>query len=373
MQFIIKKEDFVKGLHRVQSIVDKKATMPILLNVLIEARGKEIFITATDLEVGFKEAKAAEIKKEGKITLFGKKLYEIIKELPEKEVSLKLKENFWVEIRSGKAVFNIMGMDAEKYPELPVIDEEGDFVKADKEIFKEMINKTIFAASNDETRKNLLGIYMTHELIGEEKFLRMVATDGYRLSMIDRKINEEIKGIGKGILVPKKGLWELSKILDEDDEEILIKVKNNNFIVKKGKMILIIRLLDAEFPDYQQVIPTKTRMNILLKREETLESLKRVSILSSEKTRGVKFHFRGKTLELSTYNPEWGEAKEEVEADFKGDEFIVGFNGRFVLETLSIFESENINLNIEDAANPVIFRPVGDDLHKCIIMPMRLN
>ncbi|MGB9698850.1 MAG: DNA polymerase III subunit beta [Thermodesulfobacteriota bacterium] len=371
MEFIIEKEILTKGLHRVQGIIDKKGTMPMLLNVLIEAKGKEIIITATDLEVGFKESHAAEIKKEGKIGILGKKLFEIVKELPEKIISLKLKENFWVEIKSGKSVFNIMGIDVEKYPSLPSYDEEKDFIEAPNKIINEMINKTIFAVSSDETRKNLLGVFMTQEIRAENKFLRMVATDGYRLSMIDRQIDKEFKEVEKGILLPKKGLWELAKILDEDSEKILISVKNNNFIVKNGKKTLIIRLLDAEFPDYKQVIPEKTKIKISLKRNEFLESLKRVSILSSEKTKGVKFSLREKIMELSTYNPEIGEAKEEILAEYKGEDLIIGFNARFVLEALANFESEEVIIAMEDANSPAIFKPVGDDLHQCIIMPMR--
>lgn len=371
MEFTIEKEVLSKGLHRVQGIIEKKGTMPILLNVLIEAKGREINITATDLEVAFKERHTAEIKREGKVGILGKKLFEIVKELPEKIISLKLKENFWVEIKSGKSVFNIMGIEVEKYPSLPSYDEQADFAEAPNKIINEMISKTIFAVSNDETRRNLMGVFMTQENKEENNFLRMVATDGYRLSMIDRPIDKEIKGIEKGILLPKKGLWELAKILDEDGEKILVGVKQNNFIVKNGKKSLIIRLLDADFPDYQQVIPEKTKIKFSLKRNEFLESLKRVSILASEKTKGVKFNLRDKIMELSSYNPEIGEAKEEISAEYKGEELVVGFNARFVLEALDNFESEDVIIAMEDANSPAIFKPVGDDLHKCIIMPMR--
>lgn len=371
MEFIIEKEILAKGLHRVQGIIDKKGTKPMLLNVIIEAQGNEIKITATDLEVGYKESHIAEIKKEGKIGILGKKLFEIVRELPEKVVSLRQKENFWVEIKSGKSIFNIMGIEGEKYPALPSYNEEEEFIKVPNKIINEMINKTIFAVSNDETRRNLLGVFMTHRMKEENKFLRMVATDGYRLAMIDRPIDQEIKEIEKGILLPKKGLWELTKILDEGEEEILVKVKNNNFIAKNGKKTLIIRLLDAEFPDYQQVIPEKTKIKISLKRNDFLESLRRVSILSSEKTKGVKFNLRDKIMELTSYNPEIGEAKEEIAAEYKGDELIIGFNARFVIEALDNFESEDVIIAMEDQNSPAIFLPVGDDLHKCIIMPMR--
>ena len=220
MEFIIEKEILTKGLRRVQGIIGKKGIMPILLNVLIEAKGREIFITVTDLEVWFKESHAAEVKKEGKIGILGKKLFEIVKELPEKIIFIKLKENNWVEIKSGKSIFNIMGVDAKEYPVLFSDEKEVDFIELPGKLVNEMINKTIYVVSNDESRKNLLGVFMAQENKEEKNFLRMVATDGYRLSMIDRQIDNEIKGIEKGILLPKKGLWELSKILDEDGEKI---------------------------------------------------------------------------------------------------------------------------------------------------------
>jgi len=371
MEFKIEKEDFTKGLYRAQSIIEKKGTMPILLNVLIETHGDKVAITATDLEIGIKGLHPAEIINEGKATLSGKKLYEVIKELPEKKVSLKLKENQWVEIFSGKSFFNIMGLSADSFPTLPTFEEEG-FVSAEVEILKEMIEKTIFSVSSDESRYNLTGVFFKQENEGEEKSLKMVATDGYRLSMINRSLKTEIKGLENGILLPKKGLMELSKLLNEGGEGVWIKIKGNNFIVKKEDVILIMRLLDAEFPDYRQVIPQKTKKHIRMKRNQILESLHRVSLLSSEKTRGVKFLFSQDILELSSYNPELGEAKEEVPVDYKGEDISVGFNSRFVLEVLNILNSDEIILELEEGTSPAIIRPSNDERHTCVVMPMRI-
>jgi len=373
MEFKIEKEEFAKGLYRIQSIVEKKGTMPILLNVLLETYEKGIAITATDLEIGLKGFHPAEIIKEGRATLSAKKLYEVIKELPEKEVFLKLKENQWVEISSGKSLFNIMGLSADSFPSLPVFEEE-EFVSADVEILKEMIEKTIFAVSSDESRYNLTGVFFTQKNEGEEKDLnlKMVATDGYRLSLIERSIRMEVKGLEKGILLPKKGLVELIKLLDEGGEAGWIKLKNNNFIVKKGNAILLMRLLDAEFPDYRQVIPLNTKKHIRMKRNQIIESLRRVSILSSEKTRGVKFHFSQNLLELSSYNPELGEAKDDVPVDYKGEDITIGFNSRFVLEVLNIMKGEEVVLALEDGSSPAIIRPSNDERHTCVVMPMRL-
>jgi DNA polymerase-3 subunit beta len=370
MEFKIEKDEFVRGLYRIQSVVEKKATMAILSNVLIEAQGTGISITATDLEIGIKGFHPAEIIKEGRSTLSAKKLYEVVKELPEKNVTLLLKENQWVEISSGKSLFNIMGLSAETFPSLPTYEEDG-FFAIESETLKEMIEKTIFAVSTDESRYNLTGVFFAKAGV-EEGSLRMVATDGYRLSMIDRVLKFEGKGLENGILVPKKGLAELSRLLDEAGEKIWMKLMNNNLVVKKESVLLMMRLLDAEFPDYRQVVPQKSKRHFGMKRNQILESLHRVSILSSEKTRGVKFHFSQDLLDLSTYNPEIGEAKEELPVDYKGEDLIIGFNSRFVLDVLNIMTSEEVIFELEDGKSPAVIRPSNDPMHTCVVMPMRI-
>ena len=371
MEFLIDKEEFARGLFRSQSVVEKKGTMPILLNVLIETKENGISITATDLEIGIKGFYPANVKQPGSITLAAKKLYEVVKELPEKEVFFRLKENQWVEISSGKSIFKIMGISAETFPSFPAYEEE-NFISLESALLREMIDKTIFAVSSDESRYNLTGVFCTRREKESEKILRMVATDGYRLSLIDRTMKMEIEGVENGILLPKKGLLELTRLLEEAGNEVWVKMKNNNFIFKKDPVVLIMRLLDAEFPDYHQVIPSKTKYFIRMKRSQILESLKRVSILSSEKTKGVKFHFAEDLLELSSYNPDFGEAKEEFSVDYKGEELTLGFNYRFIMEVLNILSSEEILFELEDGVSPAIIRPANDGQHTCVVMPMRI-
>jgi len=371
MEFIIGKEEIVKGLSRIQSVVEKKVAMPILSNAFLETKGVGISITATDLEIGLQGFYPAKILKEGKSTISAKKIFEVVKELPEKEVTFRSMENQWVEILCGKSVFKIMGLPAETFPALPMYEEEG-FFSLNGDAFREMIAKTIYAVSTDESRYNLRGIFLI-KLSGEKgQGLRMVSTDGYRISLIDRLFEGEIKGLDKGILLPKKGMSEVNRLIEEEGERIEVKLKNNNFIVRKEKVVLIMRLLDAEFPEYQQVIPSKTKKHIRMKRESLHESLRRVSLLSSEKTRGVKFHFGQGFLELSSYNPEIGEAKEEISVDFKGEDMTVGFNSRFILEVLGSFSAEEVDLEMEDEKSPAILRPTTDSQHTCVIMPMRI-
>jgi DNA polymerase-3 subunit beta len=268
-----------------------------------------------------------------------------------------------------------MGISAESFPSLPSYEEEG-FLPVETEILKEMVEKTVFAVSTDEARYNLNGVFFVKKESDSQKEVRMVATDGYRLSLIDRSLGEEMKGLENGILLPKKGLIEMNKILEEGGKEGVknseIKLKGNNFILKRDPVILIMRLLDAEFPDYRQVIPKDPKRQITVKRSQIQDSLRRVSILSSEKTRGVKFQFNQDFLELSSYNPEFGEAKEELSVEYKGETLQVGFNSRFVMEVLNNLKSEEVVFEIEDNVSPAIIRPADDPRHTCVIMPMRI-
>ena len=370
MEFIIDKDEFAKGLYRAQSVVERKGTMPILMNVLIEASEGNVSITATDLEITVRGKHPANIKKEGKATVSAKKLYEVVKELPDQEVLIRQKENQWVEVSSGKSFFNIMGISAETFPTLPPLQEE-EFIHVKADVIREMIEKTIFSVSNDESRYNLTGVFLTKKK-EVEKEIRMVATDGYRLSLIDRPIESMIGGLEEGILLPKKGLGELNKLLHEEGGEISIKMEQNNCIVKKDHTVLMMRLLDAEFPDYRQVIPQKSRRQVKMSRMDAMDSLRRVSILSSEKTKGVKFHFTKDLLELSSYNPDIGEAKEEVVIEYKGEDIIVGFNAKFILDVLNILNSDQILFDFEDGVSPSVIRPEDDLGHTCVVMPMRI-
>lgn len=371
MEFIIEKEEMLRGLSRIQNVVEKKIAMPILSNALIECKGEEISITATDLEIGLQGFYRAKVLEEGRFTVSAKKLFEVVKELPEKEVIFRSSQNQWIEVICGKANFKIMGLSAETFPSLPAYEEEGFFTIRGK-IFREMIERTIYAVSMDESRYNLRGHFLAQWRKENDQGLRMVTTDGYRISIIDRGLAGEIKGLEKGILLPKKGMSELNRLISENGENIEVKLKNNNFIVRLENVILIMRLLDAEFPDYQQVIPKKTKRKVRIKREILLNSLKRVSLFASEKTRGVKFHFGQGFLELTSYSPEIGEAKEEISIDFRGEDLIVGFNARFILEILSSFYSEEVDLEMEDERSPAILRPTNDIQHTCVIMPMRI-
>lgn len=372
MHFTVEKEYFLKGLTRVQGIVEKRNTIPILANVLIEATENGINLTATDLEVGMKSFYPAKIIKPGKITVSAKKIYEITKELPEKEISFQAKENCWVEIRCGKAIFNIVGLSAEEFPYFPYPEKE-NFISINSNIIKEMIEKTYFSISTDETKYNLNGIYFKTEKTEDISKLLLIATDGHRLSMISKNIQiDNDNELSKGIIFPRKGIFELKKMSDEDNSDINIGFMDNNAVIKKDKTIVIMRLVDGEFPDYNRVIPKQNDNIIEINRLDFLHSLKRMSILSNEKSKGIKLALKSNILEISSSNPEFGDASEEIEINYNGPEISIGYNARYIMDVLQNQDSEKIEIHIKDNLSPGIIKPLGDDDYLAVIMPMRL-
>jgi DNA polymerase III subunit beta len=372
MEFKIDKDTFLKALQKVQGIVEKRNTMPILSNVLIEASPTAIFLTATDLEVGMKSSYATTVVAEGKITVSAKKIYEIIKELSDDEIVFSTKENDWVEIRCGKAHFNIVGLSPEEFPYFPKINEER-FVKVSSSILGEMIEKTSYAICHDETKYNLNGVFL--KAVDEENrpLLRMVATDGHRLSIAEKELVGSISDeLRKGVIFPKKGVFELKKMTEEADDDMMLCFLDNSAVVKKGNTFVVMRLVDGDFPDYTKVVPLNNDKVIKINREEFLHSLRRMSILSSEKFKGIKFDIKGGTVEISASNPELGEAREELEVGYAGEPLTVRFNARYLIDVLTVLEDEFIELNLRDELSPAIMRPAAANDFRSVIMPMRL-
>ncbi len=370
MNFTIEKDIFVKGLGRIQGIVEKRNTIPVLSNVLLEGSDGELHLTATDLEVGMRSSYPANVRKPGKITVSAKKLYEIIKELAEEEISFTVKENSWIEVKCGKAQFNIVGLSADEFPHFPEPD-KADFLTISGTLCKEMIEKTFFAVSHDESKYNLNGIFC--QVIEDNKELRMVATDGHRLSMIDKAVDmtgcEELL---RGVILPRKGVMELKKLAEEGESELKIGFMDNNAVISKDQTVIIMRLVDGDFPDYERVIPKTNEHQAVIAVDPLLHALRRMIILSSEKSRGVKMHFKGNLLDVSSSNPELGDAREELDMEYQGPELTVGFNARYILDILQVQEQEAIRIILKDQLSPGLIKPADADGYLAVVMPMRL-
>ncbi len=369
MEIKANREIFLKALYWAQSTVERRNTMPILANVLIESRDGNIRITATDLEIGVRAKLEGEILHEGMVTLNAKKLYEIVREAAEKEaVHLRRLENDWVEIKSGKSVFKVVGLDAREFPSFPDFTSES-LASVSAKVLKEMIDKTVFSVSMDESRSSLNGVYLEESSGGK---LRMVATDGHRLASIEREVGS-LK-LGKGVILPRKGLSELGKLLEDmEDGVISIGFKENLGLVVRDNVELFMRLIESDYPDYGKVLPKENPYRVSVEQRGLLQALRRVSILSSDRYKGIKVEFRQGSMTISANNPDLGEAVEEVEVEYNGKPLTIGFNARYLIDVLGVLnDGTGVGVELKDELSPSVVREDGDDGYLYVVMPMRL-
>jgi DNA polymerase-3 subunit beta len=371
MEFSVKRDELVRGLYLVQGVVERRNTLPILANVLLETTEAGVALTATDMEVGLREVIGAQVKKKGVVTVNARKLYEIAREVAAEDVVLKAVQSGWVDVHAGRSKFKIVSLDAKDFPQLPLgADSPGGVrVRIAAGTLREMIDRTLFSVSVDETRFNLSGVFMT---VGEDGALRMVATDGHRLAMIDRRVAEA--KLERGVIMPRKGLLEARKLLDEiGDLELTLVVSPKDVRISMPTVSFFMRLVEGEFPDYRQVIPGAPRAQARANRDDLLSALRRISLLASERSRGVKFHLERGRLEISASNPDQGEASEDIEVSYQGEPLTVGFNARYLMDVLQVHgEGEVVEIGLTDEVGPGVLKGSQDPDFTYVVMPMRL-
>jgi DNA polymerase-3 subunit beta len=374
MKLSIEKADLQRGLARLQAIVEKRSSMPILANVLVTATGKgdsgRLELAATDLEVGIRGSQPAKVQKPGALTISARKLYDIVRELPDETIQLEATPNAYLDIRCGRSRFTLAGTAAEEYPSLPDF-APGRMVRLQAAVLSQMIEGTMYAASMDETRYNLNGVYF--EVLADTGRIRMVATDGHRLALVERTAGSDVSGLASGVIVPRKGLAELKRLVDEEDaDEVEIGFEGNSGLVKKGDVTLVMRLIEGEFPNYKQVIPKQCDHHLTLSADSLVRALRRVALLSAEHSRAVKVELADGKLQLSSRTPDLGEAQEEIDVDYAGPTISIGFNARYLLDCLSALGAKEVRLGLRDGGSPVEVRPTDDLESVAVVMPMRL-
>lgn len=383
MESILEKEDLLHCLYLVQGVVEKRSSLPILSHVLIESKEGAISLRATDLEIGLRQKCKATVKKEGAVTTDARKLYEIIRELSPDRVSLRSTGSGWVEVSSGRSRFRMASLDPKEFPALvstPVSDAEGKkplvSVAIAGQTLREMIEKTLFAASPDESRPNLSGVYLEGRAApkGQENgLLRMVASDGHRLSFIEREAVGPVPADWPSAILPRKGLVEARKLLEKGDEKTELVLHGSTLNVAKDSTELSMRLVEGDFPDYNQVIPRSENHVISFSREDLLSALRRLLILTTERSRGVKIQIEKDKMEISVNTPDLGEGVEEIAVDYTGDNLVVGFNGRYLIEMLSVLEQEQkISFLLKDESSPCLIQAEKDAHFSYVVMPMRI-
>lgn len=371
MELVVRKNELLRELQLFQGIVERKNTIPILANVLIEASGDEVKLLATDLEVALHSRCQASVAKEGAVTLPAKKLYEIVKSLPETEVRIK-QEKKGVKVAADHFNSQIQTLPREDFPTLP----EAPGVKRtvlSRTALREMVAKTQFSITGEDTRYFLNGALL---ILGREA-TSMVATDGHRLAFVSVPIKKEKKTKTEEeerVILPKKTLLELGKLLSESEGDITYEKGENHLFFEVGGRVLVSRMIDAQFPAYERVIPQGNDKVVEFEKDRLTSAVKRVALLSNERSRAVKLEISKGKAEVASSSSEFGEATEEIAVDYKGDSVKISFNAQYILDFLSVVETDVVSLSLKDDVSQAMMQPVaasGYD-YKYVIMPMRI-
>lgn len=365
MKLVCSRAELSKAVSLAQSAVSTKSTLPVLNNLLLEAEKNTLIITGTDLELGLRCKTSVEVIEPGSVTLPGKKLSEILRELDEGEIEINVKEGTKAEIKSGKNVFKIVGIAAEDYPSFPSYKKEKSVSLAARSLLA-MIRKTAFSVSVDETRYILQGALF--QLSGKKA--RMVSTDGHRLSFIEHEMEasqEDVQAV-----VPSKALNELAKILEGDPATVTVYFTENQLFVELGDVTLFSRLIDGQFPNYEQVIPKKNELSFTAETETLIKVAKRIAVMAQDKGNSIKLSLKENSLEIASATPDLGEAHGEMDVAYKGSPLTVAFNAKYLMDVLKALDSPRVEVRMSTPLSPCLVLPEGGDgSNKYVVMPMR--
>jgi len=369
MEVRISRDTFLNGVQKVQGIVEAKGAMPILSHVLIRAEKEKITLEATDLEIGTRDSYPANVIAEGSVTLNARKLFDIVRELPDLEIHLIKEDNDWVTLKCGNSKFRLPGLPAADFPAFPEysLDSLMEFSCSQ---LKEMIRKTFFSVSPDESRQALNGLLLENE----NGKANLVATDGHRLACITRPLLKSSIPDGEklSILLPKKAIAELLKLLEDDESTFAFSTQGNHLAFIQGTQVIVSRKIDGKFPNYRQVIPPDNNLKIKIDRDILSHALRRVSLLADEKSKMVRFDIQKGNLTLISDNSDYGAAREEFPIDYDGEDVSIGLNAKYVLDILNVTEDQEVILNLKDQNHSCMITVENDSDYLGIVMPMRI-
>ena len=371
MELVVRKTDLLRELQLFQGIVERKNTIPILANVLIETDGDSVKFLATDLEVGLRTRCSASVAKSGSLTLPAKKLYEIIKALPETDVRIEENKN-GVKVAADRFDSRMQTLPREDFPSLP--DATGSYsATLPRDVMKQMVAKTQFAITGEDTRYFLNGALF----IQKPDAMSLVATDGHRLALISVP-REKVKG-KKGeeeerVILPRKTLLEMGRLLAEGEGDIRYERGENHLFFDIGGRLLISRMIDGQFPAFERVIPKSNDKRVEFDRDRLTSAVKRVALLSNERSRAVKFQIDKGKVEIASSSPEFGEAKEAIVVEYEAAPVTICFNAQYVLDFLAVVETDSVSLEFKDEMSQAVMKPIGAENYDYtyVIMPMRV-
>lgn len=374
LKFTVTKNDFLEGLNSLQNITNKKGTLAILSNVLIESTSGGLLLTGTDLEVGLRLFISSEIHSEGSFTLPSKKIFEIVRESGSDIISVEEMDNSWVIIKAGLSTYNLAGMPSDEFPEFPEY-EKDSFISIESHIFLEIIEKIIFSIANEqENIYSLTSVLFEKDKIGETSYLRMVSSDGHRLSIMQKEASADIDKLTLNdvTLIPKKGIHEWKKFCESRDI-IEISFEQKQLVLRDKGAVMVIRLKGGEFPKYSSIVEAIELTNCLkIKRIPFLDSLKRINLFTEDIYHTIQLKVERDTMILSSQNADLGNAKDEQSISYDGEPLTLGFNCRYFIETLGVMDCETVEAYINSNSSPCLMKSEEDEGFISIIMPMQL-
>jgi len=364
MKFKTGKSQIFKTIQKVQNAISTKSTLPILSNILLEADKDRLRITATDLDVGISSTTPINSELTGAITLPAKKFFDIIRELPDSDnVAITTKKNNMVTIESGKIVFKLMGLPKDEFPQIPAFKNK-EVITIPQDFLKDTTSMTVFAVSHDETRYVLNGVL----LVIKKKNIRVVATDGRRLAVVEKELPSETL-IEKTVIIPTKTIQELNRLLEEGD--VKISFDENQVLFDLGDTFIISRLIEGEFPNYEQVIPKEVEDKVIVDRDTLLAAAKRASILTNQDSLAIKVDVGRGRMSISKNTPYMGEVKEDLSVNYRGKELSIGFNPNYLIEVLKNINTKEVGLELMDSDRPGVIR-LGNE-YVYVVLPMQIT
>ena len=367
MQFSVSKSSLLKELNLLQGIVEKKSTIPILSNVLIETADSKISFVATDLDVSLQTECPAELSGTGSVVLQARKLFDIVRNLPDAEISFTKEDNDWVKIVCASSQFRIVGQAKEHFPSTPKSEKGGVVIPAN--VLNGLINRTVFAITQEESRYALNGSL----LILSDGKLQMVATDGHRLALAASEIEQSSDEALK-VIVPKKALIELGKLTAGSDDNLELSRDENHLYFEIQNRNLTSRMLAGQFPNYELVLPKNNDKSVTLNVDKITQAIRRAALMADERSHGVKVDLAGNQLSITSQSADVGEAREVIPIDYTGESLSIGFNAQYLLDFLGVVGTDEVLFEFKDEQSPALMRPAGDEQsnYKYVIMPMRL-
>ncbi|NTU43237.1 MAG: DNA polymerase III subunit beta [Nitrospirales bacterium] len=369
MKVTVHKEELQRKLSDIQNIVEKKNTMPILNHFLLSAGAEGSYITATDLETAFKGPIELAVEEGGKMCIPAKKLFEIVREM-EGDVTIESLDSQWVRVKAGRSQFKLACLSADEFPVWPALsshEEEVEEMEIDASILLEMIDRSLYAAGESDSRYVLNGLLLH---INTDGRMTVVGTDGHRLALTEKEMGLKPKE-EKKLIISRKSVAELKRFLG-DSQTTRLSIGMNHVLFSIDDVKFLTRLIEGTYPSYEQVIPVNNEKSVVVPRETLSRALRRVSLMSKEKSSAVKVEISPEVMVISASNPDLGEAKDEITTEYAGDPLVLAFNARYILDILSVMASDRVVLKLNEPLSPVLITEEGGDDYRCVVMPMRL-